>query len=72
MPVKSGLRSYGGLLEHVTKHLRHLFPELVSYNRFVELEKDVAIPYLIQVKGVAVSLPGKSMSHYPSQLSWGN
>ena len=26
-------------LEHITNHLRHLFPELVSYNRFVELEK---------------------------------
>ena len=25
-------------LEHVTNHLRHLFPELVSYNRFVELD----------------------------------
>ena len=31
-------------LEHVSKHLRHLFPELVSYNRFVELENEVAIP----------------------------
>jgi hypothetical protein len=26
-------------LEHVSKHLRHLFPELVSYNRFLELER---------------------------------
>ena len=33
-------------LEHVTNHLRHLFPELVSYNRFVELEKEVAIDRL--------------------------
>ena len=31
-------------LEHVCKRLRHLFPEVVSYNRFVELEKEVAIP----------------------------
>lgn len=25
--------------EYVCKHLTHLFPRLVSYNRFVELEK---------------------------------
>ena len=31
-------------LEHVCKQLRHLFPEVVSYNRFVELEKEVAVP----------------------------
>lgn len=31
-------------LERVCKHLRHLFPNVVSYNRFVELEKEVAIP----------------------------
>ena len=31
-------------LEHVSKHLRHFFPRLVSYNRFVELEREVAVP----------------------------
>jgi len=31
---------------------RHLFPELVSYNRFVELEKDVAIPLALFIKKV--------------------
>ena len=30
--------------EKVCKHMRHFFPKVVSYNRFVELEKDVAIP----------------------------
>ena len=30
--------------EKVCKHMRHLFPKVVSYNRFVELEKEVAIP----------------------------
>ena len=30
-------------LDNVCKHLRHLFPKVVSYNRFVELEKEVAI-----------------------------
>ena len=39
-------------LEHVTKHLRHLFPELVSYNRFVELEREVAIPLVLFIKKV--------------------
>lgn len=29
-------------LEKVCRHLRHLFPEVVSYNRFVELQKDVS------------------------------
>ena len=37
-------------LEHVTNHLRHLFPQLVSYNRFVELEKEVAIPLALFIK----------------------
>ncbi len=27
---------------YVCKHLSHLFPKLVSYNRFVELEKEVS------------------------------
>ena len=30
-------------LEKVCKHLHHLFPKVVSYNRFVEFEKEVAI-----------------------------
>ena len=25
--------------------MRHLFPLVVSYNRFVELEKEVAVPW---------------------------
>ena len=39
-------------LEYVSKHLRHLFPEVVSYNRFVELEKEVAIPLALFIKKV--------------------
>ena len=39
-------------LEHVCKRLRHLFPEVVSYNRFVELEKEVAIPLALFIKKV--------------------
>ena len=30
--------------EYVCKHLKHLFPRHVSYNRFVELEKEVLFP----------------------------
>lgn len=39
-------------LQHVCKHLRHLFPKVVSYNRFVELEYEVAIPLAIFIKKV--------------------
>jgi hypothetical protein len=39
-------------LQEVCTNLRHLFPEVVSYNRFVELEKDVAILLAIFIKKV--------------------
>lgn len=39
-------------LEQVCKHMRHLFPDLVSYNRFVELEREVAIPLALFIKKV--------------------
>ena len=38
--------------EKVCKHIPHFFPKVVSYNRFVELEKDVAIPLAIFIKKV--------------------
>lgn len=38
--------------EKVYLHLRHLFPKVVSYNRFVELEKEVAIPLALFIKKV--------------------
>ena len=37
-------------LEYVCKHLAHLFPQKVSYNRFVELEKEVLFPLAILSK----------------------
>ena len=40
---------------YVCKHLTHLFPRLVSYNRFVELEKEVLLPLAVFIKQV---LPG--------------
>ena len=39
-------------VEKVCKHLRHLFPKVVSYNRFVELEKQVAVPLTLFIKKV--------------------
>ena len=38
--------------EHVCKHLRHLFLKVVSYNRFVELEREVAVPLALFIKKV--------------------
>ena len=38
--------------EEVCRHLRHLFPKVVSYNRFVELEKEVAVPMALFIKKV--------------------
>lgn len=39
-------------LEKVCKGMRHLFPAVVSYNRFVELQKDVTVPLAIFIKKV--------------------
>lgn len=38
--------------EYVRKHLKHLFPRQVSYNRFVEPEKGVLLPMTIFIKKV--------------------
>ena len=38
--------------DKICKHMRHLFPEVVSYNRFVELEREVALPLAIFIKKV--------------------
>src|SRR5574344_2548282 len=39
-------------LNEVCVNLRHLFPQVLSYNRFLELEKDVAIPLALFIKKV--------------------
>ncbi len=39
-------------LEKVCKHPCHLFLRVVSYNRFVELEKEVAVPLALFIKKV--------------------
>ena len=38
--------------EKICKHMRHLFPNVVSYNRFVELEREIALPLTIFIKKV--------------------
>ena len=42
--------------EYVCKHLTHLFPKRVSYNRFVELEKEVLLQLTIFIKEVLLGL----------------
>ena len=39
-------------LEKVCKNMRHLFPKVVSYNRFVELEREIAIPLTVFIKKI--------------------
>ena len=39
-------------LEKVCRQLRHLFSKVVSYNRFLELEKEVAVPLALFIKKV--------------------
>lgn len=39
-------------LERVCKHMSHLFPQVVYYNRFVEIQHEVAIPLSLFIKKV--------------------
>lgn len=39
-------------LHYICKHCRHLFPRTVSYNRFVELEKEVLLQLTAFIKQV--------------------
>ncbi len=50
-------------LEYVCKHLLHLFPKRVSYNRFVELEKEVLLPLTIFIKQVL-------LGNVPESVLW--
>ena len=38
--------------ERVCKHMSHLFPQVVYYNRFVEIQHEVAIPLSLFIKKV--------------------
>ena len=42
--------------EYVCKHLKHLFPRQIPYNRFVELEKEVLLPMTIFIKKVLLGI----------------
>ena len=48
------LKSYRNLkhfyLHYVCKHMREMFPDCVSYNRFVELQKKVTQPLAVFMK----------------------
>ncbi len=56
--------------EEVCRHMRHLSPKVVSYNRFVELEKEVAVPLDLFIKKVlldkcaGISFAGNTPSPY--------
>ena len=39
-------------LERVCKHMSHLFPQVVYYNRFVEIKHEVAIPLALFIEKV--------------------
>ena len=51
--------------EYVCKHLEHLFPHRVSYNRFVELEKEVLLLMTIFIKKVLLGTATASVSLTP-------
>ena len=40
------------IFRYVCKYMRHLFPKVVSYNRFVELERHAVVKLAILVKSV--------------------
>ena len=48
----SGFRCLKHFCQHVCDHMRHLFPEVVSYNRFVELQKVAVVKLVVFVKTV--------------------
>ena len=51
--------------EYVCKHLKHLFPRQVSYNRFIELEKEVLLPLTVFIKKVLLGPVPASVSLTP-------
>lgn len=61
--------------EYVCKHLTHLFPKRVSYNRLVELEKEVLLPLTIFIKkvllGTCTVLVLSTPLHYVSAVTSG-
>ena len=39
-------------LEQVCKYMRHLFPQVVSYNRLVDIQREVTTPLALFIKKV--------------------
>lgn len=39
-------------LKNICRHMRNLFPKFFSYNSFVELEKEIAVPLALFIKKV--------------------
>ena len=60
--------------EYVCKHLIHLFPKRVSYNRFVELEKEVLLQLTVFIKEVLLGTSSSSRRYcwvlVPASVSW--
>ena len=53
LPHSGGFRCFKRYyMEYVYRHLRHLFTRLVSYNHFVEVEKEILLPLTIFIKNV--------------------
>ena len=48
----SGFRCLKHFYQYVCENMRHLFPEVVSYNRFVELQKVAVVKLVVFVKTV--------------------
>jgi hypothetical protein len=56
----SGMRNLKAFcLFYVCKHMRDEFPDLVSYNRFVELQQRVALPLVLFLKTCRIFIQGK-------------
>ena len=43
-------------IEKVCKHIHHLLPNVVSYNHFVEPEREIAIPLIVLADDRAVAM----------------
>ncbi len=52
LSCSGGSRYFKHYQEYVCKHLVHLFPKRVSYNRFVEFEKEVLPSLAVFIKKV--------------------
>ena len=47
---QSGFRHFKAFYQHIQKHYSEEFPNLVSYNRFIELKQSALIPLSVYLK----------------------